>query len=184
MAHSFPSLPMEAFQLRRLQAEPGELGEARKTLRITGPGGRVLYEWNSPLGTISAIWNGRTAYLAVNDVPGRQGDQLRVFALDAAKQCVIPLHEPDGVTVRAEVEPRHGGFFSTVDKVIIRCVEWKEGRLWCQVTGTFATKRQRGIHVPFHYLWVFRVSGEDPPAFEEKWVRTFSMELTVRDPLL
>lgn len=173
--------PDGIFQLRRMQAAPGERGEARKTLEITGRNRKTLYQWSSPLGVTSTLWSFDSRHLAVNDAPGDRGDQLRVFALDEVNQRVVPLREPDGAKLRSEVETRHGGFFSSLEKVSLRSLEWKEDRLWCQVTGTFAPKRQRGIHVPFHYLWVFKVRGEEAPVLEEEWTRTDPKERPVRD---
>lgn len=175
--------PDGVFQLRRMQADPGERGEARKTLEITGRNGKTLYQWSSPLGVTSAFWSSDSRHLAVNDAPGDRGDQLRVFALDGSNQRAIPLREPDGAKLRSEVESRHGGFFSALEKVTLRSLEWKGDRLWCQVTGTFSPKRQRGIHVPFHYLWVFKVRGEEDPVLEEEWTRTDPKERPVRDPV-
>ncbi len=170
-----------SFQLRRLKADPGDRGEARKTLEITGRDSKILYQWTSPLGATSASWSEDSQHLAVNDAPGDQGDQLRVFALDKAGQRVIPIREPDARKLRSEVESRHGGFFSTLEKATLRFMEWKGDHLWCHVTGSFSPKRQRGIHVPFHYLWVFKIRGEEPPGFEEEWTRTDPKEKPVRD---
>lgn len=166
-----------------MQADPGERGEARKTLEIIGRNGKTLYQWSSPLGATSALWSSDSRHLAVNDAPGDRGDQLRVFALDGSNQRVNPLREPDGPKLRSEVESRHGGFFSALERVTLRSLEWRGDRLWCQVTGTFAPKRQRGIHVPFHYLWVFKVRGEEAPVLEEEWTRTDPKERPVRDPV-
>jgi len=175
--------PDGIFQLCRMQANPGERGEARKILEITGRNGKILYQWSSPLGATTALWSRDFGHLAVNDAPGDRGDQLRVFALDGANQRVTPLREPDGAKLRSEVESRHGGFFSALERVTLRSLEWKEDRLWCQVTGTFSPKRQRGIHVPFHYLWIFKVRGEEAPVLQEEWTRTDPKERPVRDPL-
>jgi len=175
--------PDGIFQLCRMQADPGERGEARKILEITGRNGKILYQWSSPLGATTALWSRDFGHLAVNDAPGDRGDQLRVFALDGANQRVTPLREPDGAKLRSEVESRHGGFFSALERVTLRSLEWKEDRLWCQVTGTFSPKRQRGIHVPFHYLWIFKVHGEEAPVLQEEWTRTDPKERPVRDPV-
>lgn len=174
--------PDRYFQLRRLPAEPGERGEARKRLEITDREGKTLFQWISPLGASSSFWSQDSRLLAVNDTPGNRGDQLWVFALETSSKRVIPLREPDGTKLRAEVESRHGGFFSILEQVSLRCLEWRGDRLWCQVTGTFAPKRQRGIHIPFHYLWVLKVSGEGLPILEEEWTRTDPKERPVRDP--
>lgn len=169
------------YQFRRLPADPGERGEARKTLEITDRGGKTLFQWISPLGASSAFWSQDGRLLAVNDGNGRGGDQVWIFSLDPVSRRVIPIREPDSRKVHAEVESRHGGFFSTLEQVSLRCLEWKGDRLWCQVTGTFAPKRQRGIHVPFHYLWVFRVRGTEAPVLEEEWTRSDPKELPIRD---
>jgi hypothetical protein len=173
--------PDGRFQLRRIQADPGERGEARKTLEITSDKAKILYQWTSPLGITSANWSGDSRFLAVNDAPGDQGDQLRVFALDQEKQRVIPVREPDPRKLRATVESMHEGFLSVLEKVTLRSLEWKGERLWCQVTGTFSPKRQRGIHAPFHYLWVYGFHGESAPVLEEEWTRTLPTERPIRD---
>ncbi len=170
------------FQLRRLPADPGDRGEARKALEITDQYGKTLFQWTSPLGTSSASWSQDGRFLAVNDAPGRGGDQVWVFSLDPISRRVIPIREPDARKLRSEVESRHGGFFITLEKVTLRFIEWRDDRLWCHVTGSFASKRQRGIHVPFHYLWVFKCSAEGVPRLEEEWTRTDPRERPVRDP--
>jgi hypothetical protein len=173
--------PDGKFLLRRKQAEAGDRGEARKTLVICSPDGKVLYEWLSPLGATTALWSGDSRFLALNDMPGEAGDQLRVFYLDPSGPKVLPLRDPDGRKLKAEVEKRHGSFLSTVDKVALRASEWKEGRLWCTVTGTFSPKRQPTVHVPFHHLWVYRIDGTNAPVLEQEWTLTDPKERSYRD---
>ncbi len=173
--------PDGKFLLRRERAESGERGEARKTLSICSPGGKVLYEWISPLGATTALWSGDSRFLALNDMPGDAGDQLRVFHLDPSGRSVTPLRDPDGAKLRAEVERRHGSFLSRVDKAALRASEWKDGRLWCAVTGTFSPKRQPTVHVPFHHLWVYRIDGTNTPVLEQEWTLTDPKERSYRD---
>ena len=109
-ANILSTSPDGKFLLRRLEAISGELGEARKEVEITTPSGRVLYKWISPIGATSALWSSDSKYLAVNEAPGDQGDQLRLFALDSSKPLVTSLREPNGRKLRAEVESRHGSF--------------------------------------------------------------------------
>jgi hypothetical protein len=173
--------PDGKFLLRRQQAEAGDRGEARKTLVICSPDGKVLYEWLSPLGATTALWSGDSRFLALNDMPGEAGDQLRVFYLDPSGSKVLPLRDPDGRKLKAEVDKRHGSFLSSVDKVALRASEWKEGRLWCTVTGTFSPKRQPTVHVPFHHLWVYRIDGTNAPVLEQEWTLTDPKERSYRD---
>jgi hypothetical protein len=173
--------PDGKFLLRRKQAEAGDRGEARKTLVICSPDGKVLYEWLSPLGATTALWSGDSRFLALNDMPGEAGDQLRVFYLDPSGSKVLPLRDPDGRKLKAEVDKRHGSFLSSVDKVALRASEWKEGRLWCTVTGTFSPKRQPTVHVPFHHLWVYRIDGTNAPVLEQEWTLTDPKERSYRD---
>jgi hypothetical protein len=173
--------PDGKFLLRRKQAEAGDRGEARKTLVICSPDGKVLYEWLSPLGATTALWSGDSRFLALNDMPGEAGDQLRVFYLDPSGSKVLPLRDPDGRKLKAEVDKRHGSFLSSVDKVALRASEWKEGRLWCTLTGTFSPKRQPTVHVPFHHLWVYRIDGTNAPVLEQEWTLTDPKERSYRD---
>ena len=167
--------PDGMFQLRRLRAGPGELGEARKTLEITAPNGKVLYQWYSPLGATSAVWRQDSLYLAINDAPGIQGDQLWIFRLDLAANDgnrVAVVREPDGKRLLGEIQLRHGSFLSRVEKVSIRAIEWRDGRLWCAVSGNSVPKRHPTVRVPFYYLWVLAFSSESEPLIDEEWIRS------------
>ena len=176
--------PDGKFLLCRHQAEASDRGEARKTLSIRSPAGKVLYEWLSPLGATTPLWSPDSRFLAVNDMPGEAGDQLRIFRLDPSGTTALPLRDPDGRKLRADVEKRHGNFLSTVEKVALRASEWKEGRLWCTVTGTFSPKRQPSVHVPFHHLWVYRLNGTNAPVLEQEWTLTDPKERSYRDSSL
>jgi hypothetical protein len=173
--------PDGRFLLRRERAESGDRGEARKTLAICSPEGKVLYEWFSPLGATTPLWSSDSRLLAVNDMPGEAGDQLRIFYLDPSRKTANPLRDPDGAKLKSEVEKRHGNFLSTVDKATLRASEWKEGHLWCTVTGTFSPKRQPTVHVPFHHLWVYRIDGTNAPVLEQEWTLTDPKERSYRD---
>jgi hypothetical protein len=173
--------PDGRFLLRRERAESGDRGEARKTLAICSPEGKVLYEWFSPLGATTPLWSSDSRFLAVNDMPGEAGDQLRIFYLDPSRKTATPLRDPDGAKLKSEVEKRHGNFLSTVDKATLRATEWKEGHLWCTVTGTFSPKRQPTVHVPFHHLWVYRIDGTNAPVLEQEWTLTDPKERSYRD---
>jgi hypothetical protein len=188
-SHSSPALangqllsvsPDGLFELRRLPAEPGERGEARKELEITLQG-RVIYRWTSAIGATSLFWSTDSRYLAINEAPGDRGDQLRLLALDAVKSSVTPLREPNGIKLRSEVESRHGSFLSRVDRVSLRAMDWREGRLWCKVSGIFTPKRQSGVHVPFHHLWVLQVNGAADPVLTEEWTLSDPKEQAYRD---
>jgi hypothetical protein len=174
--------PDGVFQLRRMQADPGERGEASKALEITDCEGKTLFRWISSIGTSSALWSPDSKFLAVNDSPGSGGDQLWIFSLDPVAKRVVPIREPDGKKLRAEVESRHGSFLNLIEGVTLRAQEWKENRLWCTVNGTYSPKRNRTVHVPFHYLWVFGMAGESTSIVEE-WSRTDPKERPVRDPV-
>jgi hypothetical protein len=63
------SSPDGSFQIRRRQADPGERGEALKTLSLTTSAGKTLYEWNSSLGATTVLWSPDKRYVAVNDMP-------------------------------------------------------------------------------------------------------------------
>ncbi len=173
--------PDGLFELHRRAAEPGERGEARKELEISLQG-RVIYRWTSAIGATSLLWSPDSRYLAINEAPGDQGDQLRLFALDPVKSCVTPLREPNGIKLRSEVESRHGSFLSRVDRVSLRAMDWREGRLWCKVSGIFTPKRQSGVHIPFHHLWVLQMNGCAEPALAEEWTLTDPKEQAYRDP--
>ena len=173
--------PDGRFLLRRERAESGDRGEARKTLAICSQEGKVLYEWFSPLGATTPLWSADSRLLAVNDMPGEAGDQLRIFYLDPSGKTAAPLRDPDGAKLKSEVEKRHGNFLSTVDKATLRASEWKEGRLWCTVTGTFSPKRQPTVHVPFHHLWVYRINGTNAPVLEQEWTLTDPKERSYRE---
>lgn len=173
--------PDGRFFLRREQAESGDRGEARKKLAICSQKGKVLYEWFSPLGATTPFWSGDSRFLALNDMPGEAGDQLRLFYLDPSGASAIPLRDPNGAKLKAEVEKRHGSFLSRIDKATLRASEWKEGRLWCTVTGTFNPKRQPTVHVPYHHLWVYRIDGTNALILEQEWTLTDPKERSYRD---
>jgi hypothetical protein len=175
--------PDGVFQLRRMQADPGERGEARKALEITDREGKARYRWVSSIGTSSALWSPDSKFLAVNDSPGSGGDQLWIFSLDPVAKRVVPIREPDGKKLRAEVESRHGSFLNLIEGVTLRAQEWKENRLWCYVNGTYSPKRNRTVHVPFHYLWILGMGGGDSTSIVEEWSRTDPKERPVRDPV-
>ena len=175
--------PDGVFQLRRMQADPGERGEARKTLEISDRERKALFRWISSIGTSSALWSPDSKFLAVNDSPGSGGDQLWIFSLDPVAKRASPIREPDGKKLRAEVESRHGSFLNLIEGVTLRAQKWKENRLWCSVNGTYSPKRNRTVHVMFHYLWVFGMGGGDSTSIEEEWTRTDPKERPVRDPV-
>ena len=175
------SSPDGSFQIRRRQADPGEHGEALKTLSLTTSAGKTLYEWNSSLGATTVLWSPDKRYVAVNDMPGEKGDQMFLFAIDPSSGMVTPLRERNGSRLSAEVEKRHGSFLSKIEKSVLRASEWKEGRLWCTVTGTFIPKRQPSVHVPFHHLWVYKVDGTNAPVLEQEWTLTDPKERARRD---
>lgn len=170
------------FILRRAKAEAGEHGEARKNLEICADSGKILYAWASGLGSTTMLWSPDSRYLAVNDMPGDRGDLVHVFALDPVKNAVSVIREPDGKKLFHEQETRHGSFLSTLDRATLRAVEWREGRLWCLMTGSFHPKRQPRVHVPFHHLWVFDVHGGGSAVLQEEWTLTDPREHPSRDP--
>ena len=172
--------PDGKFLVRREKAEPGEHGEARKNLEICSKSGKILYSWASGLGATTMLWSPDAHYLAVNDMPGEHGDLVRLFALDPVKLVVTPLREPDGKKLLHDEEVRHGSFLSALDEVHLRAVEWRDGRLWCLLTGTAHPKRQPMVHVPFHRLWVLGLSGVEPPVLEEEWTRDLPGERAER----
>ena len=173
--------PDGKFTVRRNQAESGELGEARKNIEICSASGKVLYAWVSGLGSTTMIWSPDCRYLAVNDMPGESGDLLRLFHLDPENLTVTPTRESDGKKLLHEEESRHGSFLSSVEKVNFRAQEWKNGRLWCLLTGSSHPKRQPMVHVTFHHLWVFSMQGDSAPILEEEWTLTCPKEKAVRD---
>jgi len=95
--------------------------------------------------------------------------------------AVTPVRDPDGKKLRQEVETRHGSFLSKVDAVTLRASEWKEGKLWCLLTGTFSPKRQSSVHIPFHHLWVLKLDGNNAPILQEEWTLTDPQEKAYRE---
>jgi hypothetical protein len=180
-AEVISSAPDGNFQLRRQQGETSDLGEARKVLSLCDKQGKVLYQWTSGLGTTSALWSPDGRFVAINDMPGEKGDFLRVFALDSATMALTPVRDPDGKKLRQEVESRHGSFLSKVDSVTLRASEWKDGKLWCLLTGTFSPKRQSSVHIPFHHLWVLKLDGTNAPILQEEWTLTDPREKAYRE---
>lgn len=172
--------PDGKFLVRREKAEPGVHGEARKNLEICSRSGNVLYSWASGLGVTTMLWSPDAHYLAVNDMPGEHGDLVRLFALDPVKSLVTSLREPDGKKLLHEEEVRHGSFLSALDEVHLRAVEWRDGNLWCLLTGSAHPKRQPTVHVPFHRLWVFGLHGIEPPVLQEEWTRNLPGERAER----
>lgn len=173
--------PDAHFQLRRLPADPGDHGEARKTLEITDREGKTLFQWISPLGASSAIWSQDSRFLAVNDGPGRGGDQVWIFSLDPLASRVISLREPDGKKLLDELANRHGTFLHLVGGLTFRALEWRENRLWCSLNGNFLPKRNRSVHIPFHYLWVMGMADGGVMGCLEEWTRTDPKERPVKD---
>ena len=186
LASSAPQIistsPNGKFVVRRTQAESGERGEVRKNIEVCSASGKALYSWISALGSSTMLWSPDNRYLAVNDMPGESGDLLRIFHLDPVKETVIPTREPDGKKLLHEEESRHGSFLSSVERVNLRAQEWKEGRLWCRLTGSSHPKRQPTVHMAFHHLWVFSMQGDVAPLLEEEWTLTDPKEKAVRDP--
>ena len=173
--------PDGKFLLQRKRADSNDHGEAKKCLEIVTSLGKVLYSWISPLGATTALWSPDSQYLALNDMPGDKGDQLRIFAMNAGSLSLTPIREPDGKKLLAEVEARHGSFLSLVDKVSLRALDWRGGRLWCQLEGTFRPKRQSTLKVPFHHLWVFQLNEANPPLMQQEWTLTDPKEKPIRD---
>ena len=173
--------PDGMFLLRRRQADSNDHGESQKSLEIVTSSGKVLYSWVSPLGATTALWSPDGKYLALNDMPGDKGDQLRVFSLNAVAPSLVPIRDPDGKKLRSEVESRHGSFLSFIDKVSFRAVDWREGRLWCQVVGSFRPKRHPSVYVPFHHLWVLALNGTNPPLLQQEWTLTDPKEKPIRE---
>lgn len=173
--------PDGKFFLQRKRADSNDHGEAKKCLEIVTSSGKVLYSWISSLGATTALWSPDSQYLALNDMPGDKGDQLRIFAMNAGSRSLTPIREPDGKKLLAEVEARHGSFLSLVDKVSLRAFDWRGERLWCQLEGTFRPKRQPTLKVPFHHLWVFQLNGPNPPLLQQEWTLTDPKEKPIRD---
>lgn len=177
--------PDGTLMLRRSQSEPGEKGNALKSLEIVSAEGRVLYQWTSAIGPSGCIWSPDSLFLAVNDSPGDEGDELRVFGItgDRGRELkVIPLREANGKKFRHEVEQRHAGFLSSLKSATIRAWTWHDGRLWCRVTGYSSPKRYPSIKVPFHDLWVMTFHSGCEPAIEEEWSRSLPAEKPIRSP--
>lgn len=170
--------PDGAHVLRRLPEETGERGQAQKAMEIATQSGKVLYRWVSPIGAVTVLWSPDGSYLAVNEAPGEGGDQLRVFKVGNTE--VIPVREPSSLQLRRAVEERHGSFLSQLDEVVIRGIEWRDGRLWCDVHGSQFPKRQPSVRVPFHDLWVLSFR-RDEPLVEEVWSRTEPHERAYRN---
>lgn len=169
--------PDEGYQLRRLPAESGDRGQAQKAMEITSKTGKILYRWVSPIGAVTALWSPDSTFLAVNEAPGDRGDQLRVFRI--GNDQVIPAREPSAVQLRSAVEEKHGSFLSRLEEASIRGIEWRDGKLWCDVHGSMSPKRQPTVRVPFHDLWVFSFkTGE--LVIEEVWSRTEPRERAYR----
>ncbi len=169
--------------MRRERAESTALGLTQKRIEICTESGRELFAWISGLGATSFLWSPDSSYLAVNDMPGESGDLVRLFHLDPQASVVTPLREPDGKKLLDEEEARHGSFLSSVDEVHLRAIEWREGHLWCLLTGSCHPKREPTVHVPFHHLWVFGVNGKEVPSFLQEWTLTDPRETPVRDPV-
>jgi hypothetical protein len=175
------SSPDGNFQLRRQQGESSDLGEARKVLSLCDKQGKVLYQWTSGLGTTSALWSPDGHFVAINDMPGEKGDLLRIFALDPITSSITPVRDPDGKTLRREVETRHGSFLSKVDGVTLRASDWRDGKLWCLLSGTISPKRQSSVHIPFHHLWVLKLDRGNAPSLQEEWTLTDPKERAYKD---
>lgn len=171
--------PDTRFRVLRDQAPSGEQGQVRKSLSITDSSGKVLYNWISPLGPTTVLWNGDSRFLAVSDALERGGDRLWVFALKDGG--IDPLRIPDGTALRHQIEERHGTFLSDLGEILLRPVEWRSGRLWCEVSGVFIPKREQSIHVPFRYLWVYTVR-RGSLVLDEEWTRTFPAGRAFRNP--
>jgi len=174
--------PDGKFYLRRLQEDSTDRGVAQKRLEICANTGAVLYAWTSALGATTALWRPDSRLLALNDMPGNEGDLLWIFALDPEKCSAIPIREPNGKTLLSDAESRHGTFLSRIDHVHLRAKEWKDEKLWCQLDGFSTLKLQPAVHVPFHDLWVFETQGTNPPEIDEEWTRKTPKDLPYRDP--
>jgi len=178
---SLSTSPDGRFLLRREQAESDDLGRVRKSIEICSVDGKVLYSWTSGLGSTTPLWSPDGHYLAVNDMPGDGGDLLRIFYLDPEKPAVIAVRNADGGKLLELVSSRQGNFFTAVEKIHLRAEEWKEGRLWCLLTGVSHAKRQSSLHARFHHLWVLEMKGAEEPALVEDWTRTDPKEKPSND---
>jgi|GEM_PF-594049 len=172
--------PDGKFLVRREQAESDDLGRVRKSIEICSNTGKVLYSWTSGLGSTSFLWSPDGEYLAVNDMPGDAGDLVKVFHLDPEKPTVIPVRNADGKKLLQVVESRQGNFFIGIEKVQLRAQEWREGHLWCLLTGVSHAKRQSSLHAPFHHLWVFEMKGDEEPILTEDWTRSEPKEQLIK----
>lgn len=141
-----------------------------KSVSFVGPEGKVRYQWISPLGPTTVIWNDDSRLVAVSDSMDRTGDRL--WILRNTGEGIVPLRKPDGVLLKREIEVRHGSFFSSLDQVMLRPFMWRDGRLWCEASGTFIPRSNQQVRVPFRYLWVFRVT-ELEASLEEEWTKSF-----------
>lgn len=173
--------PDGKFLVQRERAESGAHGEARKRLEICSKSGTVLYAWESELGVTTLLWSPNSRYLAVNDMPGVQGDLVRVFALNPLKPEVTSVREPNGKKLLLDEEKQHGTFLSSVDQVMLRASEWREGRLWCLLTGSVHSKREPMVHILFRRMLVYGFRGTDFPMMEEEWTRTLPKGCPMRD---
>jgi len=171
------SSPDGFFSLRRTKEESGDLGGVRKRVEICDRSGVVLYSWVSPIGPTTPYWSPDSRYLAVNDSPSVGGDSLRVFSLDKQRSEARCIREPDQKKLLGDIGLRHGFFFSAVERATLQAQEWRGERLWCEVSGNFSSKRQKDIMVPFHYLWVFQVKGQDYLELVEEWTKTAPSEV-------
>jgi hypothetical protein len=169
--------PDGLFSLKKNEAVPGERGEAMQRSELCNAEGKVLYAWISPIGSSTALWSPDHRYLAVNEMPGREGDQLRVMSLGEGKQ-VICLREPDGRLLKTEVEKLHGGFLRGIGRVSLHAWQWEGGRLWCRLGGEFSLIRQPQIRIPFHFLWVLRMErgGAAGAVLDQEWELTLPKE--------
>ena len=173
--------PNGAFLLKKNAAAPGEQGEAMQRSELCNAKGKVLYAWISPIGSSTALWSPDHRYLAVNEMPGIAGDQLRILSLEGDKHGTC-LREPDGRLLKAAVEKLHGGFLRGVSRVSLHAWQWEGGRLWCRLGGEFSLIRQPQVRIPFHFLWVFgmRGDGSSGAALEQEWEMTLPKERPLR----
>lgn len=177
------SSPDGKFIVRRLQAATSDRGEVKKRLEICTASGKVLYAWESSLGSTTVLWRSDSLYLAVNDMPGEGGDLLRIFFIDSGKSEVTPTRQPVGHKLLNETEERRGGFFTAIEAVHLRASEWRGLRLWCGLNGTVHPKRQPSIHAPFHTFLVYAMNGTNAPILQEEWTLTSPKEKPYRDPI-
>ena len=169
--------PDGSFLVKKSAAAPGERGEAMQRSELCDAKGKVLYAWISPIGSSTALWSPDHRYLAVNEMPGIAGDQLRILSLEGDKQGTR-LREPDGRLLKATVEKLHGGFLRGVSRVSLHAWQWEGGRLWCRLGGEFSLIRQPQIRIPFHFLWVLRMEagGAAGPVLDQEWEMTLPKE--------